>query len=78
MYDGGSNNRVRFNMICFKKMPNVVLTRHNYDLVFDKHLARAFRRSGKLWCVWRGDFVLLKDDGTCVGGDGFPMTWEKI
>jgi hypothetical protein len=65
-------------MICFKKMPNVVLTRHNYDLVFDKHLARAFRRSGKLWCVWRDGLVLLKDDGTCVASTGFHMTWEKI
>lgn len=65
-------------MIWFKKMPNVVLTRHNDDHVYDKSLVRAFRRSGKLWCVWRGGLVLLKDDGTCVADTGFVMRWEKI
>ena len=68
-------------MIWFKKMPNVVLTRRIegiYGATSEPFLARAFRRSGKLWCVWRSGLVLLKDDGTCVGETGFPMTWEKI
>jgi hypothetical protein len=68
-------------MICFKKMPNVVLTQKIgglYDASSTAILARAFRRNGKLWCVWRGGLVLLKDDGTCVGETGFPTTWEAI
>lgn len=65
-------------MMWFKRLPNVVLTRYSDNQAYDVVLARAFRRGGKLWCVWRSQYVLLKNDGTCVGDTNFPMTWEVI
>ena len=65
-------------MMCFKKMPDVVLTRYSGKNVYDVLLARSFRRNGKRWCIWRSQYMLLKDDGTCVGDTGFPMRWEAI
>lgn len=63
----------------FKKMPDVVLTHYWSDgKPFDQKLARSFYRDGKRWCKWRGEYVLLKDDGTCVGASSFPMSWEAV
>jgi hypothetical protein len=65
-------------MMWFKKMPNVVLTRYSGNDVYDVFLTRSFRRNGKLWCIWRNQYMLLKSDGTCVGDTGFPIRWEAI
>ena len=65
-------------MIWFKKMPNVALTRSADETIYDVILTRTFRRDGKLWCVWRNKYILLKDDGSCVGDTTFPMRWEAI
>jgi hypothetical protein len=65
-------------MMWLKRTPNVVLTRYNDGKTYDVALTRSFRRNGKLWCVWRNDYMLLKDDGACVGDTTFPMRWEAI
>lgn len=67
----------------FKKMPDVMpdvmLTRYWHDdTLFDRKLARSFRRDGKRWCEWRGDYILLKEDGTCVGDTVYRTVWEAI
>jgi hypothetical protein len=78
VYIGGSNSKVRYSMMWFKRLPNVVITRYDNESIYDVALTRAFRRNGKLWCVWRNDYMLLKDDGSCVGDTTFPMRWEAI
>jgi len=68
-------------MIWFKRPPNVAITQKItgvYGSTEEVFLVRSFRRSGKLWCIWRGEHVLLKNDGTCVGTSVFPLTWEAL
>ena len=67
-------------MIWFKRLPNVVLTLGAIDFYGNKRtvLTRAFRRNGKRWCIWDNQYMLLKDNGSCAGDTGYPITWEAI
>ena len=65
-------------MICFKKLPDVILTRLSQGLIVDQILVTSFRREGKRWCIWRREYILLRDDGSCAGDMGFPTIWEEI
>jgi hypothetical protein len=62
----------------FKLMPDVLLTRRHFGKLVDQKLVRSFRRNGKRWCKWHGEYVLLKEDGNCVCDTVFPMEWEFI
>lgn len=81
LYAGRSNSKGQFSMLWFKRLPNVALTQKMvgiYDPFENVFLVRAFRRKGKLWCIWGQEYLLLKSDGTCVGVAGSHMTWEAI
>jgi hypothetical protein len=66
-------------MFWFKKMPDAVVRRFaENDTQISAHLVRTFRRDGKRWCDWRGDILLLQDDGSVVGDDWYILRWEFI
>ena len=80
MYADRSNSEGKFSMMWFKKMPNVVLTFEASDFYGGKRtvLTRAFRRGGNLWVKWHGEFVLLKENGSCVGDIPATVVWDEI
>ena len=62
-----------------KKMPDAVLFR--YRMRDGSHArqetVRTFIADGKRWCKFRGQHLLLKDDGSVLG-DADTHKWEAL
>jgi hypothetical protein len=62
-----------------KKMPDAVVRRFDGDMtLISTHLVRTFRKDGKRWCDWRGDMLLLLDDGSVIGDDFYALRWSPL
>ncbi len=62
-----------------RKMPDAALRR---GLRLDgqytwTHMVHTFLADGRRWCDFRGDLLLLRDDGSVVGSDA-DCVWEAL
>lgn len=69
-------------MFWFKRMPDAVLRRYKAtdgSFIYND-LIHTFHAEGKRWCNFRGELLLLRDDGTVVGyaGGGDNTAWEML
>lgn len=63
-----------------KKMPDAVLRRFAIPggTVCYADLVKTYIKEGRRWCDFRGSTLLLREDGSVVGGDGYHCEWELI